>query len=414
MRTVPLPHLWLQPVRLPPMDLLDLLIIALVIGLSFSGYRRGFTWGSLAMLGLVVGSVVGALVAPPLTHLLSPNPGSPAQPLVATGIFIGALLLIEGLGSALGYRARVAALRTRLAAWDSVAGTLTSVFGVLFVFWFIGFTFANSSIAVVNQQINGSAIERALLSVAPQPPAFLAKVEEFLQNDQLPNPFPKLSPNLPAEPLPSSIDTPGVLRARSVTSRIVALGCGGPGTEVAGSAWPVGGDLMLTNAHVVAGSSTQEVDVPGQSSPRPARVVLFNPNVDVAILAVHGLSMRSLPIATGNPPVGAQGALIGYPNGGAEAGVAAAVRGTVNAQTWNIYYDNYVTRETVVVNADVIPGDSGGPLVNLSGQVIGVTFAMSTTTPNEGYALATSDITPQIHAAQGRTNAVADGRCVSG
>jgi S1-C subfamily serine protease len=396
------------------MDLLDLLVVALVIGLTFSGYRRGFTWGGLAMLGLVVGSVVGALISPPLTHLLSPTPGSAAQPLIASGIFIGALLLIEGVGSALGYRARVAALRTRLARWDSLAGSLTGAFGVLFVFWFIGYTFANSSISVVNQQIRGSAIERGLLSIAPQPPAFLAKVEEFLQNDQLPNPFAGLSPDLPAEPLPASIDTPGVLRARSVTSRVVALGCGGPGTEVAGSAWPVGGDLMLTNAHVVAGSSTQEVDVPGQSSPRQAQVVLFDPNEDVAILAVQGLTMSSLPIAAGDPPVGTQGAVIGYPNGGPEAGVPAAVRGTMDAQTWNIYYDNYVTRATVVVNADVIPGDSGGPLVNLSGQVIGMTFAMSTTTSNEGYALATSGFTGQIRAAQGRTSAVSDGRCVSG
>jgi uncharacterized membrane protein required for colicin V production len=395
-------------------DILDLLIIALVIGLSFSGYRRGFTWGSLAMLGLIAGSVVGALIAPPLTHLLSPNPGSAAQPLVASGIFLAALLLIEGVGSALGYRARVAALRTRLASWDSVAGSLTSVFGVLFVFWFIGFTFANSSIAVVNQQIRGSGIERALLSIAPQPPAFLAQVEEFLQNDQLPNPFAGLSPDLPAEPLPANIATPGVLRARSATARVVAYGCGGPGTEVAGSSWPVGGDLMLTNAHVVAGSSTQEVDLPGQSVPRSARVVLFDPNVDVAILAVQGLDTSSLPIAAGNPPVGTQGAVIGYPNGGAEAGAPAAVRGTISAQTWNIYYNSYVTRETVVVNADVIPGDSGGPLVNLRGEVIGVTFAMSTTAPDEGYALATSDITPEIQSARGRSAAVPDGSCVSG
>lgn len=396
------------------MDLLDLLILALVVGLSFSGYRRGLTWGGLAMLGLVVGSIVGALIAPPLTHLLSPTPGGAGQSLIASGIFIAALLLIEGLGSALGYRARIATLRTRLAGWDSLAGTATSIFGVLFVFWFIGFTFANSSIAVVNQQISGSAIERALLSIAPQPPAFLAKVEEFLQNDQLPNPFAGLSPDLPAEPLPASIDTPGVLQARSVTSKVVALGCGGPNTEIAGSAWPVGGDLMLTNAHVVAGSSTQSVYLPGRAAPLPARVVLFNPNVDVAILAVPGLSMRALPIATGNPPVGTQGALIGYPNGASEAVVPAAVRGTISAQTWNIYYDSYVTRETVVLNADVIPGDSGGPLVNLSGQVIGVTFAMSTTTPSEGYALATSEITGEIRAAQGRTVPVSDGRCLTG
>jgi S1-C subfamily serine protease len=67
----------------------------------------------------------------------------------------------------------------------------------------------------------------------------------------------------------------------------------------------------------------------------------------------------------------------------------------------------------VIVSADVIPGDSGGPLVDLAGQVIGVTFAMSTTASDEGYALATSDIAGEIQAATGRTAAVSDGTCVS-
>jgi S1-C subfamily serine protease len=106
--------------------------------------------------------------------------------------------------------------------------------------------------------------------------------------------------------------------------------------------------------------------------------------------------------------------VIGYPEGGPEATVAAAVRGTEDATTWDIYYSGYVTRETVVVSADVIPGDSGGPLVDLDGQVIGVTFAMSTTTSDEGYALTTSDIGSDVQAAQGHSTAVSDGACVDG
>ena len=394
------------------MDILDALILVLIVALAFSGYRRGFTWGSLAMVGLVLGSVVGALIAPPLTRVLAPQPASADKPLIAAGIFLAALLVIEGLGSTLGYRARVLTLRTRLATWDSVAGTVTSCVGVLFVAWFLGFTFANSSLGVVSSQINGSAIERTLLAIAPQPPPFLAKVQQFLQNNELPNPFTGLMPNLPLEPLPSSINTRGVRAAEAVVSRVIAYGCGGPGGAVAGSAWPVGGNLMLTNAHVVAGSYRVVVDTPSGAQ-QDAQVVLFDPNVDVAILYVPALNMSALPIASGSPPVGTQGAVIGYPGGGAEAAAAAAVRGTENASTWNIYYSNYVSRETVVVSADVIPGDSGGPLVNLNGQVIGVTFAMSTTTTNEGYALATSDITGEIQAAGGRTVAVSDGGCAS-
>jgi S1-C subfamily serine protease len=392
------------------MDILDGLIVILVLVLSLSGYRRGFTWGGLALAGLVVGAVVGAVIAPPLTRWISPVPNSPDQPLIAAGIFLVTILVIEGIGSTLGYQARLFTLRTALATWDSVAGSFTSCIAVLFIAWFLGFTFANSSLSVVSSQISGSAIERALLTIAPEPPAFLAKVQQFLQNTELPNPFTGLAPVLPVEPLPANYDTPGVRDAEADVSRVIAYGCGGPDGAVAGSAWPVGDDMMLTNAHVVAGSYSQVVDTPDRGQ-LAARVVVFDPNVDVAILYVPGLEMSPLPIASGYPAAGTQGAVIGYPGGGPEATVAAAVRGTEDASMWNIYYSSYVTRETVIVSADVIPGDSGGPVVNLNGQVIGVTFATSTTTTDEGYALAIPDITSDIQAAQGRTSAVSTGEC---
>jgi S1-C subfamily serine protease len=170
---------------------------------------------------------------------------------------------------------------------------------------------------------------------------------------------------------------------------------------------------MLTNAHVVAGSYRQEVDTP-QGGVHTAVVVLFDPNIDIAILDVPGADMRALPIKTGALPAGTQGAVIGYPGGGNESSTGAAVRGTEAAYGLNIYSDTYVNRQIVVVSADVIPGDSGGPLVDLDGQVIGVTFAVSTIQSDEGYALAVSEITGEIQAARGHTRAVSDGTCISG
>ena len=151
------------------------------------------------MAGLVIGSVVGALVAPPLTRALSPQPGGANQPLIAAGIFLACLLIIQGIGTAVGFRARMAAMRTRFATWDSVAGTVAGGFGVLFAAWFLGFTFADSSLTIISQQVSGSAIEHGLQDVAPRPPAFLAQVQQFLGADfpamaKLLASFPQLVP----------------------------------------------------------------------------------------------------------------------------------------------------------------------------------------------------------------------------
>ena len=114
-----------------------------------------------------------------------------------------------------------------------------------------------------------------------------------------------------------------------------------------------------------------------------------------------------------NPARGTAGAVIGYPGGGAEQVVPAAVSGTESARGYNIYGDMLVTREIEVLSARVIPGNSGGPIVNDSGQIIGVVFAASTTQPNVGYALTIPQVLPDLQAGEHRTTAVSTEACAS-
>lgn len=403
------------------MDILDLLLLALVALLCFVGFRRGLSWGGLSTVGLILGCIVGALVAPWVTRFLTPR--SPAQgqthpnaPLVTAGVFLACVLIVQGVGTAVGFRFRIAALRSRFATWDSVAGSVAGGFGVLFTAWFLGFVLASSTIPWLGDEIRGSAIERALLGIAPTPPPFLGSIQQYLRNNSdLPNPFAGLTPgDLPPQPIPQSVDTAGVAHAAQVVSRVIATGDvskGCTGAE-AGSAWPIGGDDMVTNAHVVAGSSHIEIDTPSGRT-LAATLVHYNPDVDIAILRVPGLDMPALPVSSDVPAAGTASAVIGYPGGGAEQTTPAAVRGSENAYGWNIYNDAYVTRNIVVLSAKVIPGDSGGPLVDLSGNVVGLTFASSTVHPDEeGYALSVPQITDDINAGRGQTQAVDSGGCI--
>ena len=180
--------------------------------------------------------------------------------------------------------------------------------------------------------------------------------------------------------IPPLVDTPGIREAASVhhqgdRSRAVAAAP----RQARPGRWRPG--IFVTNAHVVAGSSSVEIDTPNGGR-HAARVVLFDPNTDLAILYSPGLDLRPLVLIQSNPARGTGGAVIGYPGGNAEQVVAAAVSGTESARGYNIYGDMLVTREIEVLAARVIPGNSGGPIVNDSGQIIGVVFAASTT-PDE-------------------------------
>jgi S1-C subfamily serine protease len=242
--------------------------------------------------------------------------------------------------------------------------------------------------------------------VFPKPPAFLARVEAIIAGVNFPAAFAGLEPVAPSPlPLPASVDTPGIKAAAAETLKIRGFGCGG---IVFGSGFPVGPGMVLTNAHVVAGTQgTMVLNPSGRSL--AARVVLFDPGRDVAILYVPRLAL--VPLNEANARQGTQGAAIGYPGGGPEEVKPAVVNGQVAAEGRDIYGQNLVVRNIWILQADVQPGNSGGPLVDLNGDVIGVIFAASTSQPGQAYALTDAEVQPDIDKAQGRTEAVPIGPC---
>jgi S1-C subfamily serine protease len=389
-------------------DLLDAVIILLVASALFSGYRRGITWVGPSLIGLVAGIVVGAAAAPPLAAIFSKQPT--VEPLITTAVFLGIVLIIQGIGTTIGFRARIHSLRTRFAQVDSVLGSLLAAAGVLAGSWYLGLTFSQSPWTALDNQINGSAIEKALDAVAPRPPGFLATLENALRNNSFPNPFSAINPIAPPPAsIPPLVDTPGIRAATAVTSKVIAFGCGG---AEAGSAWPIGDDDVVTNAHVVAGSQRVELDTTDGAT-HAATVVYYDPNVDVAVLYVPGLGETALHTASSDPARGVTGAAIGYPGGQSEAVAPAEVRGTEMARGYNIYNSNIVTRDIEVLAAQIIPGNSGGPLVDTAGVVQGLVFAASTTDPNEGYALTMPQIAPDLAAGRGHTQAVSTQQCTN-
>jgi len=387
--------------------LVDLVILIAIVFAVSSGYRRGF-WLSLAQYaGLVLGVVIGAALAPVLMDFFNITSSS-IQSLGAVLI----LIVLGAIGSSAGYWVGEP-IRLRLLAHpqsgriDSVAGAIFSAIAVLSVSWFLGLSLARLPSQQLSSAIQRSAVLRALDGIAPRPPGFLARVEAIIAGVNFAPVFSGLEPLGPSpQPSPASIDTAGVRNAQSETLKIQGFGCGG---IVFGSGFPVGPGLVLTNAHVVAGTQGTTVRSPSMRTGLAARVVLFDSQRDVAILYVPRLALVPLPEAGAGQ--GTQGAAIGYPGGGAEQATAAVVNGEVRAQGRDIYGQQLVVRSIWIIQARVEPGNSGWPLVDLNGNVIGVIFAASTSSPGNAYALTDAEVQPDIDQAEGRTSSVPVGPC---
>jgi Trypsin-like peptidase domain/Colicin V production protein len=391
------------------MDYLDLVIVVFLIVFTYSGFRRGLSGVAFSLAGLLAGLFIGALVAPPTAQAITAD--RTTQPAFAIGIFLGIVLLIEAVGATIGFLIRQQTMRSIFGKADSGLGAALGLLGALAAAWYLGLMFSQSPWVSLDNQISGSAIERTLDGFMPRPPAFLATIGNLLRPGNFPNPFSTIL-NTPPAPvaIPPLVNTPGIREAAKVTSKVIAVGCNG-GAE-AGSSWPLAAGYLVTNAHVVAGSSSVQVQTPAGGH-YAATVVLFDPNRDLAVLFVPGLRITPLTLFDKDPARGTGGAVIGYPGGASERVVAAAVSGTELASGYNIYGDAVVTRDIEVLAAQVIPGNSGGPIVNDAGQIIGVVFAASTTEPNVGYALSIPEVYPDLLAARNRRAAVSTQGCAA-
>jgi S1-C subfamily serine protease len=186
-----------------------------------------------------------------------------------------------------------------------------------------------------------------------------------------------------------------VARVSASTVQIEGIACR---FERDGSGFTVAPDLVVTNAHVVAGQQRTIVVRPDGRRLR-AQVTVFDPVRDLALLAVPGLGQAPLPLADGR--VGTTVAVFGHPEGQTRLEISpAAIRQQVNALGPDLYQLGVTRRAVYVLAAELAPGDSGGGLVNADGHVVGVAFAISPDDRETAYALAVSELRSVLAAAR--------------
>jgi S1-C subfamily serine protease len=160
------------------------------------------------------------------------------------------------------------------------------------------------------------------------------------------------------------------------------------GLTLQGSGWVVRHDLIVTNAHVIAGEHDTHVITPyGNLAATPVYVSAAH---DIALLRVIGL--REPPLARrADAPSGTGVALAGYPGGGPLSVVPGRIGAAGPVVTRDAYDQGIVRRTVVPLRGSVRHGDSGGPVLDRRGRVLAMMFAASEA-GGGGYGVTIGDV----------------------
>jgi S1-C subfamily serine protease len=389
---------------------LDIVTIVLVVLAVLLGFRSGALPQVGGLLGAVGGGAIAVLSLPLLVDPLGELPAG-IRPFVVLGGLLAAVGLGESIGSAIGGMIARALGNGVLGAVDRFAGGLTGAAQALLIMWLAGGLLAIGPVPRLTEAAQTSVAIRTLNDALPPPIEIAAELGTLLDASGLPEVFVGFEP-LPLPPVePPTDETARAIAklAEASTVRVSAATCG---FESSGSGVVVGDVYVATNAHVVAGARSEGVRVTGVAGQVDARVVLFDPELDVAVLYTPDLRGVPLRFAASDPERGAIGAAIGYPGGGSLTVVPAAVTGAYPATGLDIYDKATVRRQILELRAQIDRGDSGGPFVLRDGTIGGLIFAEARTDSDVGYALSPTAVAIRVAPAMGRTGAVDTGECL--
>jgi len=389
------------------LNVVDLIIVAVIVIEAFMWARSGFIHGFLSLFGFLGGLVASFLLIPLFIDYFDE---------ATTKLLVSLLVIttLSAIGSQLGARLaqplHAVFARVKLDQVNRIVGSLFGVIATLFVSWALAATLNGSPFTEVNRQLQHSTIISSLNKTFPPSTTISSYLGKLINPNDFPRVFLEREPQpLKTSELPSDAELRALLqKVGKSTVRIESTGC----SELSsGSGFVAKNGIVVTNAHVVSGKA--DTLVRDENGVRPARVIHFDPNLDLALLAVDNLAGKPLPINTQPVPYNTKGAVVGYPRGGPLAISGSVALDTIQARGTNIYDNETVTRMVHVLQADIVQGNSGGPAVNENGEVIGVVFARALAQENIGYAFTADQLMPALERVQSSDKNVSTGRCTS-
>jgi S1-C subfamily serine protease len=379
---------------------------------ALGGWRIGFLARVFSWVGMAGGLYLAVRFLPDVVNLFNLS-GSVARVALAVAVLLGGAFVGQGLGLMVGARLHSVLPFGGVRTLDRAVGSLLGLVGVLAVLWLL----APSLAAVpgpVSELTTGSTIARWVTNEARSaglsPPNTLQALRRLVGENGSPQVFTQFGPSEDAghPPVSDPLDRAVLSTAEASTVKVRGAACG---LYQEGSGWTVAPDLVVTNAHVVAGEPVGQTSVLlPDGTTRPATVVVYNPDVDLALLEVPDLGEAPLPLGEGSR--GQKGAVLGHPNGqDALAVQPAAIATEVTALGQDLYDTRNTQRDVFVLAAKLTYGDSGAPLVDAGGEVVGIAFAIAPDRATTAYALSSSELRPLL--GQPRSAPVSTGACLN-
>ena len=389
------------------LTVLDIVLILALLSYLAYGLRNGF----LVTVGGIAGFAAGAIAAffaVPLVSGFVTDSGWRLTAIVAAAVAL--VVLGHGLGTMIGRQIRGAMRIKPLRAVDRLVGGAVNLAVSALVMSMLAFSIGSLGVPFVSQQLAESKVIRFIDGMTPDPvKATMAQ----LRSEVIGNGIPTLIEGLDqgqAVPVPdASTDTPALNRAAESVLKIAgtAYQCGQNQT---GTGFVVSEDRIVTNAHVVAGVSEPVVEM-ADGGAMPGRVVYFDTQHDLAVLAVEDLPVQPLPLST-DLPSGSPAAFAGYPHGGPFQSRPATIQDITTVLVPDIYGSNPSPEEIYRLAGNVQPGNSGGPLLTTDGRVAGVIFAKATSDAEMGFAITMDDLNPVASQAASLSAPVSSGQCI--
>lgn len=390
--------------------IVDAGLIILALAALVSGWRQGALSAGLAAIGVFSGLVVGLGVAAAVI-------GFAERPSLRVVLLLATVVLFVGVGNIVGATVG-STLRDRMRTkpsqtWDSAIGSVLQFVIATVVVWLVSTPVAANAPGPVGTAVRESTVLTAVDSAVPgwsrQIPEYLAALIDVTGLPPLVSPFQAQDANV-AEPddadvVPDIIDS---VRPSVVHILGDAESCS---RRLSGSGFVAAPDYVITNAHVVAGTNSVQLDT--VLGVKDATVVLYDPEVDLAVLHVPQLGLDPLSMATEPAVTGESAVVLGFPGSGPFTASPSRVRERLNISGPDIYATGRTDREAYTLRGHVVQGNSGGPLIRPNGEVIGVVFGAAVDGSDTGYALTLGQVEQVVGDYVGLTRAVDTQRCVA-